>query len=73
MAVLSWLWFTKGVKDWGVLDRVTKHISQATNPYAMLQPGGKALEALVGSVAVGRAETEQEAHREADKRMGIGR
>lgn len=63
MGLLSWLYFKRGVRDMAVLDRVTRVIHQARNPYALLQPGGLAIERLIGDAAVERntAESNQAA------------
>ena len=73
MKTLCWLWYDRGVRDWGLLDEATRLIAQAENPYALLQPGGGALESLIGKLGVARAEAEQESHKNADRRMGIAR
>jgi uncharacterized protein YdaU (DUF1376 family) len=73
MAVLSWLWFTKGIQEWPVIEICARTIPRAENAYALLVPGGKALEAFIGEAAVARAEGEKLANQRADEAMGIAR
>lgn len=73
MKVLSWLWFTRGIHDLSIMNRVASAITGMANPYAYLQPGGVALESLIGARAVERAEDEQEENRRQDNIHGLGR
>lgn len=73
MAVLAWVWFTRGIHDLAIVNQVASKIGGMSNPYAYLQPGGKALEALIGTAAVDRAETERAENNEADRQAGLGR
>lgn len=73
MRVASWLWFEHGKHDVDLIGVALARIAAARNPYALLQPGGHALEALVGEIAVARAEKQARKVREDDTRAGLRR
>jgi hypothetical protein len=73
MAVISWLWFKRGIHDLVIVNAVASKIGGMTNPYAFLQPGGRALESLIGARAVERAQDEQHQHQAEDETAGLGR
>jgi hypothetical protein len=69
MATLSWLYYQRGVRDQVVLERIARRVARAQNPYAYLQPGGRAIEAAIGECSVERAEADHEAEKKANLRF----
>jgi hypothetical protein len=74
MAFAGWV-HKQGPCDRVTLARIFRLIvtERILNPIAYFSRDGNAMQSLLGQSAVERAEVEQEQHREADKRMGIGR
>lgn len=69
MATLSWLHYQRGIRDEAVLERVARRVARAANPYAYLQPGGKAIEALVAECSTEREQAAHESEKEANRRF----
>ena len=73
MQLLSWLWFKRSVCDLRLMEKVARAAGSALNPYAMLQPGSKAIEAIIGRCGVERAEDEKQEFSAADAAAGLTR
>ena len=71
MRVLCWIWFKRGIQDLVVANGVAVRIASMKNPYAFLQPGGKAIEALIGAAAVERACEEKERNQANDEAASL--
>lgn len=59
MRIACWLWYRQRVRDRAIIRRALERSTRAREPFAYLQPDGKAVGAIVGSVAVERAELER--------------
>jgi len=73
MGVLCWLYYKREVHDLPALNRVAVRISRARNPYPYFQTGGKALESILGELAVKRNELEHSAEEQANLDFLAGR
>lgn len=73
MQVVCWLWFKRGIQDLAIANQVAAVIGGMKNPYAYLQPGGVALESLIGARAVERAGDEKAEHDADDRAAGLSR